>query len=217
MTRRRGTELPTRTGADVRLDRVARDLRNRRATPLCLVTKPSVEFIRELHRSALHGYASIQQDSRLPRAAQLIVSPRHPAYRARLRRRGRNDDLDQPGLCVVDQPCYEEPGREGSLDDVGINPDGGVWILDGFCVEVRDGDFEEFCQELRIRWGGAGAAAVVMLYRGAQPSGFYSGAVFRPERASGLMRQPWIFDVGGDQAVEGDLYQQVDVELAEHQ
>jgi hypothetical protein len=39
---RRCVEAPARTGADVCLDRIARELRDRRATPFSLVSEPGV-------------------------------------------------------------------------------------------------------------------------------------------------------------------------------
>jgi hypothetical protein len=53
---------------------------------------------------------------------------------------GRNDDLDESGLGVVDQTRHEQPVRKCPPEDVDVDPDRRVRVADELGVEVGDRD-----------------------------------------------------------------------------
>jgi len=65
-------------------------------------------------------------------------------------RDGRDDDLHQVGVGVIDQTGDEESSRQGPSDDVDVDPDGGVWIADRLGIQLFDRDLEVLGQRLGI-------------------------------------------------------------------
>jgi hypothetical protein len=57
-------------------------------------------------------------------------------------RGGRDDDLHQAGVDVIDQTRDEEFSRQGPSNDVDVDPDGGVRIADRLGVQLFDRDLE---------------------------------------------------------------------------
>ena len=52
---------------------------------------------------------------------------------------GRNDDLDQSGVGVVDQTRHEKPRRKGAPEDIDVDRDRGVRVADGLGVSSVTG------------------------------------------------------------------------------
>src|SRR5262249_7970418 len=77
------------------------------------------------------------------------TSWRHDWDCAGLRR--RNDDLDEPGLRVVDQARDDEAAGQGSPGELAVDADGGPRVVDLLGPEVRDRDLEELGERLGER------------------------------------------------------------------